>query len=165
MKKILYLGIILIVFLYACRKPERFPDIPEIKFISFEKINKDEGTLRFYFQDGNGDIGLNSRDIFPPFDSLSVYYYNFFCDCYEKRNGIFEKIDSIVNLKGEIELFNANARIPRLTSLPEESIHGEIFITQSYWDTHSEYDTIKLKFYIVDRKLNHSNIEETIIIK
>ncbi|MCL2290428.1 MAG: hypothetical protein FWC34_06970 [Bacteroidetes bacterium] len=168
MKKIVYSGIILIVFLYACRKPERFSDIPEIKFISFEKLNQDEGRLAFYFQDGDGDIGLDNRDNYPPFDTSSIYRYNFFCDYYEKRNGIFQKIDSIINPKGELEPFNLNGRIPRLSNLPGESINGEIYYTfsPSYYDTFSPYsDTVKLKFYIVDRKLNHSNVEEIIIIR
>jgi len=171
---------IIAVFLCACKKPVRYSDIPEIKFISFEKKPKEylivggipvlemnKGELIFYFQDGDGDIGLNKSDMYPPFDSTSVYYHNFFCDYYEKRNGIFEKIDS-VEIKGKMAPFNHNARIPRLSYLPEESIHGEIAITISpdYYITSSPYnDTILLKFYIVDRKLNKSNTEGVVVIR
>jgi len=161
MKKIIYFGIIIATFLCACRKPEKFPVIPEIRFIGFAKYQnaqiQDGAILAFYFQDGDGDIGLNSRDIHPPFDTSSIYYYNFFCDYYEKQNGVFVKNDSI----------NLNARIPRLSQLPEESINGEIYITMPYYyDPFSPYnDTIQLKFYIVDRKLNKSNIEEANMIR
>jgi hypothetical protein len=170
MKKIIYFGVVLLVFLYSCRKPERFSDIPEIKFINFEEfreylISNDTiimygGTLAFYFQDGDGDIGLDDWMTSPPFD------YNFFCNYYEKQYGTFVKIDSMETIQGKIEPFNLNARIPRLSYLPEESISGEIYITMpQYRDSFSEYDTVKLEFYIVDRKLNKSNVKEVIIIR
>ena len=161
MKKIICFGIALIVFLCACRKPERFPIIPEIKLISFEKYQATDtimgAILTFYFQDGDGDLGLNSEDSYSPFDTGSIYQYNFFCDYYEKQNGIF------VEVKFPIPL---HARFPRLSYLPEESISGEINMTMpSYFDMSSPYDTTKIKFYIVDRKLHHSNIEEATIIR
>jgi hypothetical protein len=64
--------------------------------------------------------------------------------------------------------FHFNGRIPRLTDLPEESINGEIYRTFSPWycNFSSPYhDTIQFKFYIVDRKLNKSNVEEFIVIR
>ena len=160
MKKIVCFSIILIVFLCACRKPEVYSDIPEIKLISFEKLNQEEGRLIFYFQDGDGDIGLDSWETDPPFD------YNFFCDYYEKQNGIFVKIDSAEISPGKITPFNFNGRIPRLSTLPKESINGEIYykLSPSYYLPFSPYnDTIQLKFYIVDRKLNKSNVEEVVV--
>jgi hypothetical protein len=151
----------MVVVLCGCKKPVIYSDIPNIKFISIVKYQdtyvKDGAILAFSVQDGEGDIGLNDTDTYPPFDTLSVYYYNFFCDYYEKRNGFFEKIE----LPG-----NLNARIPRLSNLSKESIHGEIYVTMPfYYDHTSPYkDTIQLKFYIVDRKLNQSNVEEVIVI-
>jgi hypothetical protein len=161
MKKIVYSGIILLVFLCACRKPERFPIIPEIKLISFEKYQATDSTigtiLVFYFQDGDGDVGLDRRDTFPPFNLGSLYYHNFFCDYYEKQNGIYVKVETPLPF---------HARIPRLTYLPEESINGEIYIKMSYYfDSESHYDTTQIKFYIVDRKLNYSNVEEATMIR
>jgi hypothetical protein len=168
MKKIIGFIIIWAVLLCACKKPVRYSDIPEIKFISFEKLNDKEGSLTFYFQDGDGDVGLNNYDTYPPFDTSSIYHYNFFCDYYEKQHGVFIKIDSVENHIGKMIPFNFNARIPRLSDLPEESINGEIYYTISprYYDTSSPYnDTIQLKFYIVDRKLNKSNTQEVIIVR
>jgi hypothetical protein len=156
----------IIVFVCACRKQEKYSIIPEIKFINFEKLEQNSGILTFYFQDGDGDIGLNSKDIYPPFDTSSYYYYNFFCDYFEKQNGIFEKIDSIENHLGEMIPVNLNARIPRVSTLPEESVNGEIYITiQQYRDIFSKFDTIKLEFHIVDRKLHESNVEEVVVIR
>ena len=170
MKKIICFVIIIVVFLCACRKPEKFSNIPEIKFISISKYQdakiQNGAILTFSFQDGDGDIGLNDSDMHPPFDTSSVYYYNFFCDYFEKRNSIFVKIDS-VEVQGKMLPFNLDARIPRLSYLPEESIHGEIYLIMPfYYDVDSPYtDTIGLAFYIVDRKLNKSNTEEIIVIR
>ena len=170
MKKITCFVVIVIVLLCACRKPEKFSDIPEIEFISINRYQdtqiQDGAILTFSFQDGNGDIGLNENDTFPPFNSSSIYHYNFFCDYYEKQKGNFVKIDSVV-VQGEKIPFNLNARIPRLSYLPEESIHGEIYIKMPfYYDVSSPYnDTIGLRFYIVDRKLNKSNTEEVVVIR
>jgi len=159
MKKIICLGIALLVFLCACRKPERFSIIPEIKLISFEEYQPTDTTigaiLTFYFQDGDGDLGLNDEDKYSPYDTGSIYYYNFFCDYYEKQNGFFVEIEHPIPY---------HARFPRLSYLPDEPISGEIYIKMpSYFD--SPYDTTKIRFYIVDRKLHHSNIEEAIIIR
>jgi len=164
MKKILYFGTIILLLFSACRKPERYSDIPEIKFISFEKLNSTDGILTFYFQDGDGDIGINNDELYPPFDSTSVYHNNFFCDYYEKQNGIFVKIDS-VEFNGKMRLLDMNARIPRLSNLKEESINGEIYLAMIPYREPTPFDTIKLTFYIVDRKLNHSNIEEVVVIR
>jgi len=169
MKRMICFALIPVVFLCACRKPQKFSDIPEIKLLSFSRHqvpNNEKGAiLIFSFQDGEGDIGLNGNDTLPPFDGMSPFYYNFFCDYYEKQKGVFTKIDSI-EILGKMTLFNLNARIPRLTYLPEESIHGEITLTmpQYYVDTSPYKDTIKLSFYIVDRKLNRSNTEEVIVV-
>ena len=158
MKKNICLLFLMVVFLCACKKPVNYSDIPEIKFISFHKYQdtqiQDGAILTFSFKDGDGDIGLHEWETYPPFDSTSIYYYNFFCDYYEKQKGVFVKID-----------FNLNARIPRLSKLQKESIHGEIYLTLPfYYDITSPYtDTIQLKFNIVDRKLNKSNTETIII--
>ena len=146
------------VLLCSCKRPILYSDIPEIKLISFEKYQDDKvsdgALLVFYFQDGEGDIGLFKHEKAPPFD------FNFFCDYYEKQHGVFVKTDSIETPTG-MAPFNLNARIPRLSKLPEESINGEIYLVMTpYYDSSSPYsDTIQIKFYIVDRKLNKSNVE------
>ena len=166
MKKITCFIILLCVLLGACKKPVQYSKIPEIKFISFVQISQTDGLLSYYFQDGNGDLGLDKTDLYPPFDTASVYYYNFFCDYYEKQNGVFVKIDS-VDVNGVLEPFNLNARFPLLSVREDESINGEIYHKLEPYraDYPNANDTVKLVFYIVDRALNHSNVEEVIVIR
>ena len=162
--RIISFTILFVVFFCACKRPVQYSDIPEIKFISFEILTQTDGLLTFYFQDGDGDIGLNEYEMYPPFDKSSMYHYNFLCDYYEKQNGVFVKIDSIETPNG-IRPYHFNARFPRLSNLPEESINGEINLKMVPYRINNQYDTVKLKFYIVDRKLNHSNVEEVVVIR
>ncbi|MCL2245564.1 MAG: hypothetical protein FWC10_00385 [Lentimicrobiaceae bacterium] len=164
MKKITSFVIATCICFCACKRPVQYSEIPEIKFISFEQLSQTAGLLTLYFQDGDGDLGLDRNDTYPPFDNSSIYFYNFFCDYYEKQNGVFIKIDSTETNIG-LTPFNLHARFPRLSSLPEESINGDIFLKLTPYRIKTPFDTIQLKFYIVDRKLNHSNVEEIVVIR
>ncbi|MBO4646198.1 MAG: hypothetical protein J5642_06745 [Bacteroidales bacterium] len=154
------------LLLFSCDKREKFPVEPFIEFVSLEKVNDGTGIdhrahLVLHFQDGDGDIGLNEQDIDPPFDTSSVYYYNFFIDYYKKENGEFRKL--------EFNGLTFNQRIPRLSNTVPESIEGEIHIDLDInsFDYSSLYDTLMMKCYIVDRALHVSNTVETtpIVVK
>ena len=162
MKKSILFLLVALLF-WSCIPEEKYSVIPHIEFVSLEKIsnsfgNDDKAMLTFYFEDGDGDVGLNSEgsDLLPPFDTSSIYYYNFFIDYYEKQNGTFVKVD----LPAE-----QHARIPRLSNRTPESIHGNIEIELFINNITSVYDTIRFEFYIVDRALHHSNIITTPEIK
>ena len=159
MKKLLVVFAIALV-LGACQKREKFPVEPHIEFVSLEKIPNAAGydqraTLTLHFQDGDGDIGLNESDIEPPFDTSSVYYFNFFIDYYKKVNGEFQKID--------FEGVSFNQRIPRLSNSVPESIEGDIHLDLDInsYDFSTRKDTIKFRCRIVDRALHESNEVET----
>lgn len=146
--------------LVSCEKPAKYPVKPEISFVRLSKIDNgtgidDKATLVIHFQDGDGDIGLNVTDIHSPYDTTSVYYYNFFIDYYKKINGEFQKI--------EFEGVTFNQRIPRLSNSVPESIEGEISIDLNINDysPNSPSDTIMFKCHIVDRALHESNEIET----
>ena len=156
-KVVVFIGIIAILF--SCEPEEKYPIIPFIQFVSIEKIANDSGidskaNLKFYFEDGDGDLGLDdtAEDMQPPFDTTSIYHYNFFINYYEKQNGTFVKID----LPAE-----QNARIPRLSNKTPESIDGEISIEIFINNYTSLYDTVRFEFFIVDRALHHSNTVTT----
>lgn len=158
MKKLLvFVGLITVLF--SCEPEDKYPIIPHIQYVALEKIANDYGydykaILKFYFEDGDGDLGLDdtTEDMQPPFDNSSIYHYNFFISYYEKQNGTFVKVD----LPAE-----QNARIPRLSTSSSESIDGEIAIEIFINNFTSTYDTVRFEFFIVDRALHHSNTVTT----
>lgn len=156
--------IILLLAFSSCKPEDSFPVEPYIEYVSFTKIQNtagidEKGILKFSFTDGDGDIGLSDDDSEPPFDSSSMYYYNFFITYFEKQHGVYEEI--------ELALTN-NSRIPIIN--PDEkarSINGEIEMELFINNPFTTYDTIRFDCFIVDRALHHSNTISTpdIIIK
>ncbi|MFC3414895.1 hypothetical protein [Algoriphagus hitonicola] len=70
-----YLGIFFVILLgTSCvNPPENFPSIPEIEYESLEFIptaSSDSLVFGFDFRDAEGDLGLSSTDIFPPFNPV-----------------------------------------------------------------------------------------------
>ncbi|MDR2868298.1 MAG: hypothetical protein LBV46_02005 [Bacteroidales bacterium] len=153
--------LLLVMLSSECNKPPKFSEIPHITFQSIDKIENDLGyddkaILNIHFQDGDGDIGLDDNDIMAPFDTSSVYFYNWFIDFYEKQNGQLVKIN-----------VNNNARIPRLSNTYPEPIEGDLSLEIYINNYFSPYDTVVLECSIVDRELQHSNVIRTpeIIVK
>ena len=152
-KQLFILSLLLVALsLSACRKPEKFSEIPTIEFVSLEASeDPSSGTdvlLTIKFQDGDGDIGLDESDTQAPFDTSSIYYYNCFITYYEKQNGNFVEVELPSTL---------NMRIPRLSDQTEESISGELYLELFANNPFSPYDTIRYELFIVDRALHHSN--------
>lgn len=53
--------------------PDNFPSVPEISFNNMEFVETNDADsliLTINFRDAEGDLGLNPRDIFPPFHEL-----------------------------------------------------------------------------------------------
>ncbi|MEI6680978.1 MAG: hypothetical protein WCO44_00040 [Bacteroidota bacterium] len=138
-------------------KKEVYPDVPVIAFqnltLAFDtgKVAK-KGYLTISFKDGNGDIGLQPGETQPPYDTGSIYYYNFIIDYYELIRGKFVKLQSTVPF---------SARIPYLTpDDPNKAIKGIIVDTLTL-NPKPAHDTVKLKFFIYDRALHKSNVDST----
>lgn len=141
----------------SCMKRETYPVIPHIAFENFT-LEFDSGQyarrgyLTISFKDGDGDIGLYPGQTNPPFDTGSIYYYNFIIDYYERQNGIFvlRELDPPYH-----------ARIPNLTpNSADPAIRG--FITDTLiLNPMPVYDTVMFKFRIYDRALHSSNTDST----
>jgi len=169
----LFLLIILIAVSGSCRKVEKFPPVPKIEYQDFTRIYNpdldiyDRGVLHFTFEDGDGDIGLNSGDTFPPYNSDSKYHYNLIITYFEMQNGEIKEVP-ILWFNPQTEQYDTltlSARIPNLT--PEginKAISGDIFDTLFIYNFNSSFDTIKFDAYIVDRALNESNSISTPLI-
>lgn len=229
-KKVLFLFFLsgFLIFLSGCFDPPEFSDVPEIKYKSlrFVEVENTVDTLElsFEFQDGNGDIGLDSEDVLPPFHSLneirdsddSLVFFNnpggvrpplfavnpfdrndrkLFSETYnpppynerdwftrlafgdtvlvtENEFGKNIRIDLLRKVRGQYTLINEelledfDSRIPvfdqeNLTQ--RRALSGTInYAMQSQaFPLFFRNDTIKLRFFIYDRALNKSNVEET----
>lgn len=155
--------ILLVIATFGCRREPKYSEVPHIEFVSLEKV--DNGTshdsqaeLTVYFQDGDGDIGLDESDKNPVFAVDSPYYYNFFIDFYEKQQGEWVKIDLPTPL---------HSRVPHLSDNVPESIEGKLTIVTYINNPFSPYDTVRLTCWLVDRALHHSDTITTpeIIVK
>ena len=151
------LFLITLVTLGSCTKIEHLSPIPYIKFTSFAIFDTTDllgneskaGKLQFYFEDGDGDIGLKvpsgGQD-----DSTNLFF-----TLYRKTDGIMEEAS-----QGD-PLYPSSYRIPYMVRLGQNKILrgtiSVIFLYLSYLPT----DTIKYDFHIMDRALHESNVAST----
>jgi len=149
------------ILFFSCRKIESISEIPSIEFENFtlrDTIdilgNKGKiGELVFTFEDGDGDIGLPQPDSIP----TDTTNYNLFFTLYEKLDGEFAEVD-----EDDLET-PLNYRIPFIEMEGQnKTLKGEIQVNFFYFKLFLiKYDTIKYEFYLVDRALHKSNVEET----
>ncbi|XOV93681.1 MAG: hypothetical protein ACFHWX_03020 [Bacteroidota bacterium] len=72
MRKLIKYILILIIIptLFSCYREENISEVPYIEFRNLSYIpgpSYDSLVLSFYFEDGNGDVGLFSEETFPPY--------------------------------------------------------------------------------------------------
>ena len=141
----------------ACKPEEQFPPEPYLEFVTLEKIDNgtridNQAILKLKFTDGDGNVGLDANEIYPPFDA-PPYNNNFFVIFYAKRNGEFVAFPE----------FEFNARLPRfLPTNDPEPIKGDIEYILDICNpiplpTVPAVDTVKFECWMVDRDLNESN--------
>lgn len=138
------------VLLSGCLKTEEFPTTPAIAFKSFEFFG-DSASLVVSFTDGDGDVGLDASDNIPPYDTSSVYYYNFFLHYSEKVNNIWQDVEF------EEPIYY---RIPRITPTGQnKALEGEIAVAIDPFPLFitGNSDTVRYSIEMVDRALNRSN--------
>ena len=149
--------IILFIVSGSCRKIEDLPPEPRIEFTSFEIFDTLDilgnlskgGRLKFYFEDGDGDLGL--KEPVMPWDDST----NLFLTLYKKTNGSFIPADP------KDPLYPSDYRIPWMTRLGQnKTLKGTISVTFLYL-FYSPSDTIKYDFYIKDRAQHDSNSDTT----
>jgi len=168
--KISHILIILLgVMIFSCKKYEKFPPEPKIEYLGFEKIFNatdsiyDRGVLMLSYTDGDGDLGLEKNDTFPPYNYGSKYYYNMIIKYFEIQEGkITEVYITYYNPSTqEFDTITQNARMPTFISDADKSISGEIYDTLFMYNYNSDYDSILFEAYIIDRALNESNVVRT----
>lgn len=152
---ILFSIIFFMILFGSCFRIENIAKEPKIEFQKFDyqKLiimgNNNHpilnGTLKFYFEDGDGNVGFGIEQ-----DAK----HTVFIEKYKITNKIPIRIefnDSLVNYK--IPVFS--------TSGNRRAIKGDITINSLDEVFYTENDTIMYKFYIWDRDYNKSNIDST----
>ena len=154
--KWLFFAVAVVILLPSCLKFEEFPIVPEVEVRDFIQYD-DSARLVFHFTDGDGDIGLNAGDTFPPYDTLP-YYYNLFIEYYELTNGQWDLVDLTLPLY---------YRVPVITPSGQNKVlEGNMDVLLFPYPTipGTSGDTIKYSVKLVDRALHESNVAETNLI-
>jgi len=146
----LFLGL----FAISCFRIEEYPPEPQIELIEFVFVDTVDGmengnrvfngTLRFSFIDGDGDIG---------FDTTSPQQNTIFLEKYKYNNGVLSIVDLNIDPHYYVPYFNPEG--------PNKTLKGEMIIYDIDEYPPFDGDTILYKFFIVDRAGNVSNIEST----
>ncbi|MCI0522706.1 MAG: hypothetical protein L0Y37_03535 [Bacteroidales bacterium] len=155
------LAVLLFFALGSCIKIEKLPPEPMIDFREFTLSDSTDilgnpvrvGKLTFYFEDGDGDLGLPQPD-----SDLSEEESNLFLKLYRKTDGIFE-------LVGPTEpLYPSEYRIPQMV-VPSQNriLKGTIDVSMIYF-LYDPHDTLYYDFWVRDRSGNESNTESTCVI-
>src|SRR5687768_1572022 len=84
----------LLVAAIACNKPPHYPNEPHIKFKAIEsypvltqRVKKDSLVIVTRFEDGDGDLGLNSEEIQNPPYTDGDNNLNYLVETFVKKQG------------------------------------------------------------------------------
>ncbi len=145
----------------SCGKIESLPPEPYIEYTSFTVFDTLDqlgnqvrsGRLKFYFEDGDGNLGLNAPEGTEETDTI-----NLFIELLRMEEGESSPApeDDPYRVKG--------FRIPYMERVGRNKIlRGDISVDFSYYENSAE-DSIIYDFYIRDRAGNISNTESTSVI-
>lgn len=153
--------IVAALLLGSCGPIETLPAEPRIEFRTFTLYDTTDilgnpakaGKLSFYFEDGDGDLGLN-----PPQNPGTDPSSNLFLKLYRQTNGVFE-------LAGPSDpLYPSEYRIPFIEAEGQNKIlKGTIDVTLIYL-LYNPSDTLYYDFWIKDRGGNESNTATTCVV-
>jgi hypothetical protein len=153
----LTLVFIFLFFMNSCKKVEQLPATPHIEFTSFTVFdttdilgnNSKGGRLKFHFEDGDGDMGLNAPD------GTTADSTNLFFTLFRKEGGV------MVAAPDNDPLKPSPYRIPYMERTGQNKIlKGTVSVTFLYL-FYSPADTIRYDFYITDRAHDTSNVAST----
>lgn len=158
MKTLKYLIILSLVIPFgSCGKIEQQDPVPIVEFTSFSVFDTTDilgnrvkgGKLKFYFEDGDGDLGLQAPENGVT-DSTNLFLT------------LYRKIDGTMNLAPDNDPLKPSPY--RIPFMDREGINkmlkGTISVTFLYL-FYTNTDTIQYDFFIKDRGNNESNISTT----
>ncbi len=153
--------VLAVLTLASCGSIETLPPEPRIEFRAFSLYDTTDilgnpakaGRISFYFEDGDGDLGLD-----PPQNPGTDPSSNLFFRLYRQTNGVFE-------LAGPSDpLYPSEYRIPFLDAQGQNKIlKGTIDVTLIYL-LYNPSDTLYYDFWIRDRGGNESNTATTCVV-
>ena len=159
--KYLTLTILFIVFFFSCGKIEKLPPEPLVRFKSFEVFDSIDilensvkgGRLNFYFEDGDGDLGLPAPGLIGGIDTTNLFFI-----VKRKHGNVFDS----VSINDPIR--PSDYKIPFMDRQGQNKIlKGNIRVTFLYLFS-TPTDTIKYYFNVKDRAGNISNTDSTCVI-
>ncbi|MCE5345461.1 MAG: hypothetical protein LLG13_04115 [Bacteroidales bacterium] len=162
MRTVKYLFVISIVVsaLASCLKIKELSPVPHIEFTSFSVFDTTDilnnrykaGKLQFYFEDGDGDVGLETAE------SVENDTSNLFFTLFRKSG------NTMVEVTDKNDLMKpASYRIPYMERTGQNKIlKGTVSVIFLYtFYEPGDSNIIKYDFYITDRSDNTSNIVST----
>ncbi len=157
------LFILTVVSLGSCRPIEQLPDTPRVEFRSFAVFDTTDilgnvykgGRLKFYFEDGDGDVGLN------PAERGGTDTTDLFFTLYKKTGGVMVKVPDNDLLKP------SDYTIPYMERLGRNKILRGIISVSFLYFYYEPKDSavVRYDFHIKDRADHMSDTASTVEIK
>ena len=147
-----------VIALVSCDDIQTLPGRPRIEYRNFSIFDTTDilgnsvkgGRLNFYFEDGDGDLGLPA-----PSENVAGDSINLFLKLYRLDNGVMSAAP------GNDPLTPTGFRIPYMTRTGVNRIlKGKISVVFLYLFYTTE-DSIRYDFFIKDRAENISNVVST----
>jgi len=177
MKNLFFISLAFITLFFSCQKPEKYPNEPQIDYqkIVISEIIDTLGTevvsydLIFNALDGDSNLGLKQTDVTGIFSPDSFYHNNAFVTLYKKVDGEFVEGITYTDNQGIVhtDTLTYSQRIPYTDPVGlNDYFKAEIKINMQIEkiglsNFFYDLDTIKFVFFVVDKDLNKSNIQET----
>ena len=149
---------ILISSFFTCKKQQLYPSTPKIDFQqvivkdSTDLLNNKVKIFSIYFKiiDGDGDFVIKDQDSLVQYYGDSTYANNFFATLYYLDQGVSTPYKMVLPLNGAIPYtppvgLNKYFKALIIYNLSMPNIP----------------DTLKIKFYVIDRHLHKSNEQQT----
>jgi len=154
---------IVLIAAVSCLKIEQLPDKPSISFTSFAVFDTIDplgnvckgGLLKFYFEDGDGDLGFDEPV------SGQTDTSNLFLKLFRETGGNMVEITDTTDL-----MRPSNYRIPYLETIGQNQIlRGIIAVTFVYtFYNPADSGIFRYDFNVKDRAEHYSNTSSTCII-
>lgn len=145
----------------ACGKIETLPPEPHIEYTSFTLFDTTDllgnkimgGRLKFYFEDGDGDLGLGVPDSIAETDTINLFV------------NLLRMNDGKISPAADNDPFKPTGfRIPYMERTGQNKIlKGDISVIFFYL-FYTKEDTIRYDFYVKDRAGNLSNTVSSSLI-